>query len=97
MCKWAGVLRFKVILSSTKEEERLIKVAHESTFSGHLSAHKVYLKLIQDFFWVGMTKDIANFTQSCIICQRVGFKPKRVPIGEPPIVDAPFRKSQSIY
>ena len=47
---------------------------------------------IQDFFWVGMTKDIANFTQSCIICQRVGFKPKRVPIGEPPIVDAPFQK-----
>ena len=90
--KTGPITYYKQIVVPKSLKERLIKVAHESTFSGHLSAHKVYLKLIQDFFWVGMTKDIANFTQSCIICQRVGFKPKRVPIGEPPIVDAPFQK-----
>ena len=49
----------------------LLEIAHEGV-SRHLGIHKTYHKLLHDFYWPNMKKDVTNFVNSCHICQVVG-------------------------
>ncbi|XP_071542904.1 uncharacterized protein [Panulirus ornatus] len=72
----------------------LMKIAHEG-FSGHLGINKTYLKLLNDFYWPGMKKDIVSFNSSCLTCQIVG-KPNQsipsYPLQPIPVPSEPFQK-----
>ena len=45
--------------------------AHNSAYSIHLGATKMYMDLRQKYWWNGMKVDIAQFVAHCDICQRV--------------------------
>ncbi|XP_071548915.1 uncharacterized protein [Panulirus ornatus] len=72
----------------------LMEIAHEG-FSGHLGIKKTYLKLLNDFYWPGMKKDIVSFINSCLTCQIVG-KPNQsippYPLQLIPVPSEPFQK-----
>ncbi|XP_071551747.1 uncharacterized protein [Panulirus ornatus] len=72
----------------------LMEIAHEG-FSGHLGIKKTYLKLLSDFYWPGMKKDIVSFINSCLTCQIVG-KPNQsippYPLQPIPVPSEPFQK-----
>lgn len=56
----------------------LMEVAHDG-YSGHLGIKKTYLKLLNDFYWPGMKRDVAKFVNSCNTCQLVGKLNQTVP------------------
>lgn len=72
----------------------LLEIAHEG-FSGHLGINKTYLKLLNNFYWPGMKKDVASFINSCSTCQIVG-KPNQIippyPLQPIPVPLEPFKR-----
>lgn len=88
---WAEVHQVVVPQSVRRS---LMEVAHEG-FSGHLGIKKTYLKLLNDFYWPGMKKDVATFVNSCFTCQLVG-KPNQTippyPLQPIKVPSEPFQK-----
>ena len=58
-----------VVPSSYRPE--VLRIAHETPLSGHLSVSKTYLKLLKNFYWPTMKPDVVRFCRSCHMCQKV--------------------------
>ena len=58
-----------VVPSSYRPE--VLRIAHETPLSGHLSVSKTYLKLLKNFYWPTMKRDVVRFCRSCHMCQKV--------------------------
>ena len=65
---------------------------HKSAFSGHLGAKKTEVRILPNFFWPGLRKDIIRFCCSCDVCQRTVKRDKKVPLGSMPLIDIPFKR-----
>ena len=69
---WANVEQLVVPLSLRQE---ILSVAHQS--DSHLGITKTYQRIINDFFWPGLKRDVVNFVKQCHVCQISG-KPNEV-------------------
>ena len=49
----------------------IMEVAHAG-LAGHLGINKTYTRLLAEFFWPGMKKDVTCFVNNCHTCQLVG-------------------------
>ncbi|XP_076028445.1 uncharacterized protein LOC143017540 [Oratosquilla oratoria] len=56
----------------------IMEVAHQG-LSGHLGIRKTYLRLLNEFYWPGMKKDVAEFVKNCHPCQIVGKPNETIP------------------
>ncbi|WVZ80433.1 hypothetical protein U9M48_027906 [Paspalum notatum var. saurae] len=69
-----GLIRYKdrlVVPKEGKAREIIMGEAHESTYSIHPGANKMYQDLSQKFWWRGMKADVANHVAQCDVCQQV--------------------------
>lgn len=81
------------IVAPCKLRDRIISLAHDSVYSGHLGINKTRHRILNHFFWPGCYSDIRRFCQSCVTCQRaVSNRPCRVPLASVPVVGRPFQK-----
>lgn len=48
----------------------LCQECHGGVAGGHRGMQKTYQRLVREFFWVGMKRDVARFVAECTICQR---------------------------
>lgn len=48
----------------------LLKEYHDSPLGGHSGEFKTYQRIAQEWFWVGMRKQIATYVQACATCQQ---------------------------
>lgn len=74
---------------------KLLNLAHGGTpLAGHFKSSKTAQKLQENFYWPGLQKDVREFCDSCVACQRVGTSRdrKRAPMIEVPIVEEPWSK-----
>ena len=72
--------------------KKIMKLSHESLMAGHFSSRKTTDKIFHKFYWPRAGLEISNFCKSCHICQKVGKKPKKVPLVKMPIVNEPFSR-----
>ncbi|KAL3992385.1 DnaJ-like proiein [Sarotherodon galilaeus] len=88
--EWSKV---KQIVVPSVYRQKILALAHESQWSGHLGITKTYQLLLKHFFWPGMKRDVSKFCRSCHVCQIAG-KPNQVippaPLCPIPVVDQPF-------
>lgn len=77
-----------------EHREKVLRIAHDGIMSGHLGAQKTKDRIMEEFFWPGLTADVKRFVASCDICQRTTPKGRvpRVPLGKAPIIDTPFKR-----
>ena len=47
----------------------LIEECHSFAYIMHPCGNKMYRNLLENFWWKGMKKDIAEFVASCLTCQ----------------------------
>ena len=47
-----------------------MSVAHDTITGGHLGIKKTREKIMSNFYWPGIYKDVARYCRSCDICQR---------------------------
>ena len=76
---WANVEQLVVPVSLRQD---ILSVAHQS--NSHLGITKTYQRIINEFFWPGLKKDVVNFVNQCHICQVSG-KPNEV-IPKAPLI-----------
>ena len=73
---------------------QVMALAHEQPLSGHLGPKKTRDRILANFFWPGMDKDIRAFCHSCDLCQRAGRRGDKTkyPLVTVPVVDSAFKK-----
>ena len=54
-----------------KFQELILDEAHNSAYSIHPGATKMYMDLKERYWWNGMKADVARFVAQCDVCQRV--------------------------
>lgn len=64
----------RVIVPSSRRQD-VLAINHDHMLSGHLGIEKTYSRLKRQYKWPGMKKDIAEYVNSCIECN------KRKPYG----------------
>ena len=72
----------------------VLQLAHDAPTSGHFSHRKTTAKVLDDFYWPGVTSDIVSYCRSCDICQRTSAKGrvKKVPLQKMPVISTPFKR-----
>ncbi|KAL4291440.1 hypothetical protein GQ457_14G014850 [Hibiscus cannabinus] len=69
-----GVLCFmdRIVVPDDGElRQTILTEAHSSPFSMHLGSTKMYRDLNDEYYWVGLKKDVVEFVSKCMVCQRV--------------------------
>jgi len=51
--------------------KQILEEAHNSCYSVHLGATKMYRDLRQHFWWNSMKKEIVEYVEKYLICQKV--------------------------
>jgi hypothetical protein len=67
-----GVLWYKgrICMPNIKElKDKMIREAHESTYSIHPGGNKMYHDLKATYWWYGMKRDVAEYVALCDTCQ----------------------------
>ena len=62
--------RYTQIVLPTEQREKVIRIAHYVPSSGHIGYKPTKYKIMKNFFWPGMAKDIKQACQSCERCQK---------------------------
>ena len=73
---------------------RVLQLAHESPFAGHLGISRTTFRITQYFYWPNMGDEIVRYCKSCAICQLTvsrGTVPK-MPLGTMPLIGEPFKR-----
>ncbi|GFY00126.1 transposon Ty3-I Gag-Pol polyprotein [Trichonephila clavipes] len=68
--------------------DKVMKLAHESVFEGHMGVKKTKERIKYNFFWPNMSGEIAEFVQTCKGCQlrkpeKIGDRAPITPIVRP--------------
>ena len=73
----------------------ILSMAHDLPLSGHLGIRKTKDRILRQFFWPGMDRDVKQFCKSCHTCQVVGkyqTDPPVAPLQPIPVVGEPFSR-----
>lgn len=63
-------------ISNPEEKLRILEQFHDDPlYGGHCGQKKLYAKIRSNFYWKGLTRDIAKYVKNCMKCQLN--KPKR--------------------
>ena len=74
---------------------KILKLAHENILSGHFGVSKTCKRILQNFYWPRLKKDVKWFVKSCHQCQVVGspnIKVTKAPLKPIPVVKEPFHE-----
>ncbi|GMI64709.1 hypothetical protein HRI_000140200 [Hibiscus trionum] len=69
-----GVLCFgsRIVVPDDAElRHTILTEAHSSPFAMHPGSTKMYCDLKDEYYWVGLKKDVAEFVSKCMVCQGV--------------------------
>ncbi|KAL2102544.1 hypothetical protein ACEWY4_001712 [Coilia grayii] len=81
------------IVVPTALREEILSLAHDHHFAGHLGVKKTADRVMHNFYWPGIMRDVAKFCKTCHLCQVVG-KPNQVippaPLQPIPVSSEPF-------
>lgn len=85
----------KQVVVPSSFRPKILRLAHDGPFAGHLGVNKTYDRVIRHFFWPGLKKDVANYCRSCHVCQKIG-KPNQnippAPLYPIPAIGEPFER-----
>ena len=84
----------KQILVPKNLRRKVMEIAHDSIFGGHMGVKKTEDCILSNFYWPGMHQDVASYCRSCDVCQKTVSKGSvsRVPLGKTPLIDMPFKR-----
>ena len=60
---------FEQLIVPEQYRELVIQLAHESIFTGHLSVTSSVHKVLSEYYWPGIYKDVKRFVQACDVCK----------------------------
>ena len=84
----------KQIMVPKTLRKKVMEVAHDFIFGGHLGIKKTKNRIQTNFYWPGMQGDVTSFCRSCDVGQKTTAKGSvpRVTLRDMPLIDMQFRK-----
>ena len=70
-----------------------MEVAHKIPKAGHMRKTKTAQRILQQFYWPTLYKDVVDYCQSCSKCQKA--TPRSMicaPLVPLPVMEAPFKR-----
>ena len=55
----------------------IMEEAHCFTYAMHLGSIKMYCTIKENYWWLHMKRDIADFVEKCLVCQQVKVEHQR--------------------
>ena len=86
---------FHQIVVPTSYRKHLLSLAHDLPLGGHFGVNKTQQKILKQFYWPGIRKDVADFCRSCHTCQMIGKRGQMnsvAPLHPIPAFGEPFSK-----
>ena len=62
---------FEQLIVPEQYRELVMQLAHESMLTGHLSVTSSVHKVLSEYYWPGIYRDVKHFVQSCEVCKSV--------------------------
>ena len=59
---------FEQLIVPEQYRELVMQLAHESILSGHLSVTSSVHKVLSEYYWPGIYRDVKRFVQACEVC-----------------------------
>jgi len=59
-----------VIPATSSLTQLILNEYHDNTIGGHSGVAKIVERICYNFYWPNMQKEIKNYVQSCIVCQK---------------------------
>lgn len=85
----------EIVFPAPADVPRILKDHHCSTIGGHKGEKKTYTRILNNYYWKNMIKDIKEFVRNCLECQRV--KANRRPCITPlELTDTPKRFNDKV-
>ena len=74
--------------------KEVLRIAHDGIMSGHLGVRKTTDRVLNEFFWPTVRKDVKIYCRTCDVCQKTVPKGKisQLPLGKMPLIDTPFSR-----
>ena len=69
-----GILRFRnriVVPNDENLRKEILEETHRSKYTIHPGSNKMYQDLRRLYWWDKMKRDIAQYVQTCLVCQQV--------------------------
>ena len=86
-------MKIKRILVPELMKKELIAEAHNSKLTGHGGIFRTKQRILQDFWWPNMEKDIATHIQQCIPCQTFKYDATtKAPLKSLPVPTGPNQR-----
>ena len=67
---------FEQLIVPEQYRELVMQLAHESIFTGHLSVTSSVHKVLSEYYWPGIYRDVKRYVQSCEVCNSVLYEGK---------------------
>lgn len=82
------------LVDPKKCRELVCKLAHDIPLAGHCGVERTINRIMQNFFWPAMHKDVAEYCSTCSVCQKAARKGgnDKAPLVSVPVVGTPFIK-----
>ena len=62
---------FEQLIVPEQYRELVMQLAHESILTGHLSVTSSVHKVLSEYYWPGIYRDVKGYVQSCEVCKSV--------------------------
>ena len=72
--------------------KKVLELAHDIPLAGHLGTKKTQSRILQRFFWPGVSHDVKEYCRSCAACQKTSKKAPRAKMQSMPIIDEAFSR-----
>ena len=59
---------FEQLIVPEQYRELVMQLTHESILTGHLSVTSSVHKILSEYYWPGIYRDVKRFVQSCEVC-----------------------------
>ncbi len=84
----------KQIVVPVQLRAKVLHMAHDRSFAGHLGVKKTLDRLLQNFFWPKVFAEVKEYCKTCSTCQLIGKSTEKhkAPLVLPPIIGVPFRR-----
>ena len=62
---------FEQLIVPEQYRDLVMQLAHESILTGHLSVTSSVHKVLSEYYWPGIYRDVKHFVQSCEVCKSI--------------------------
>ncbi|XP_072182290.1 uncharacterized protein [Diadema setosum] len=84
---------FRQVVVPKQYRRELLGMAHDNLMAGHLGVEKTKDRILRNYYWPGLFRDVSEYIRTCEPCQKTSSKRGgKVPMVQVPIIGEPFQR-----